>query len=161
MRLLIVEDHHPTAMAYEAVLAQEWPGSVIDVVSSAETALVALTEHQYDAIVSDVKLPGLDGLGLLIAGRLLQRRVPFILVSAYGDRVLEETGVRLGAHAVLHKPVRAETLRDILHGALEQSGRSALANPSLLEVPPTVRSQPGEARPSEYRLYPDSNPPPR
>jgi DNA-binding NtrC family response regulator len=89
--ILLVEDDRRAAFAYEALLAAEHPHIAVDTVYCAEHALLCLSQRNYDVIVSDFKLPGLDGLGLLIGSYCLHRDMPFVLISAYGDRALEET----------------------------------------------------------------------
>ena len=117
-KMLLVEDDRATALAYEALLSLEHPEITVETVWSAEAALLRLSESDYDVIVSDFKLPGLDGLGLLVASYCLSSPIPFVLVSAYGDRALEESAMRLGAYAVLHKPVAPGMLLDVVERAL-------------------------------------------
>lgn len=123
--MLLVEDDRPTALAYEALLSVGHPDVAIETVWSAEAALLRLAHSDYDVIVSDFKLPGLDGLGLLVASYCLHSHIPFILVSAYGDRALEESAARLGAYAVLHKPIASDALLEVVDRALAQ-GRGAV-----------------------------------
>ncbi len=123
--MLLVEDDRPTALAYEALFGVGHPDVAVETVWSAEAALVRLAHSDYDVIVSDFKLPGLDGLGLLVASYCLHSHIPFVLVSAYGDRALEESAARLGAYAVLHKPIAPDALVDVVDRALAQ-GRGAV-----------------------------------
>jgi DNA-binding NtrC family response regulator len=123
--MLLVEDDRPTALAYEALLNIGRPDIAVETVWSAEAALVRLTQSDYDVIVSDFKLPGLDGLCLLVASYCLHSHIPFVLVSAYGDRALEESAARLGAYAVLHKPTDPEAFLDVVSRALTR-GREVI-----------------------------------
>lgn len=125
-KMLLVEDDRATALAYEALLGIEHPEIAVETVWSAEAALLRLSERNYDVIVSDFKLPGLDGLGLLVASYCLRSHTPFVLVSAYGDRALEESAMRLGAYAVLHKPIAPDMLLDVVERAMAQ-GRCAIS----------------------------------
>lgn len=125
LRLLLVEDDPRTAFAYESLLRANRPDMAVEVVFSAEEGLLHLSNGNYDVILSDFKLPGLDGLGLLVASYCLHSRVPFILMSAYGDRDLEESATRLGAYAVLHKPVAPDAFLNVIERALLR-GRSKI-----------------------------------
>lgn len=120
-RILLVEDDRRTALAYEALLAAKHPHVAVETAFSAERALLHLSQRNYDLIVSDFKLPGLDGLGLLIASYCLHSDKPFILISAYGDRALEQSAAKLGAYAVLHKPIAPEAFMDVVERALMRS----------------------------------------
>src|SRR5688500_12392115 len=123
--MLLVEDDRPTALAYEALFGVGHPDVAVETVWSAEAALVRLAHSDYDLIVSDFKLPGLDGLGLLVGSYCLHSHIPFVLVSAYGDRALEDSAARLGAYAVLHKPIAPEAFLDVVSRALTR-GRGAV-----------------------------------
>ena len=122
--MLLVEDDRPTALAYESLLSIGHPDLAVETVWSAEAALLRLAKSDYDVIVSDFKLPGLDGLGLLVGSYCLHSHIPFVLVSAYGDRALEESAARLGAYAVLHKPIAPEAFLDVVTRALTRDRRA-------------------------------------
>ena len=122
-RILLVEDDRRAALAYEALLAVEHPHVAVDTVYCAEHALLCLSQRNYDLIVSDFKLPGLDGLGLLIGSYCLHRDMRFVLISAYGDRALEESAAKLGAYAVLHKPITPDVFLDVVKRALMKRRR--------------------------------------
>jgi DNA-binding NtrC family response regulator len=124
-RILLVEDDRRTAFAYESLLMAKRSDIAVETVFSAEEGLLHLSNGNYDVILSDFKLPGLDGLGLLVASYCLHSPVPFILMSAYGDRDLEEGAAILGAYAVLHKPIAPDTFLNVIERALV-NGRSTI-----------------------------------
>jgi DNA-binding NtrC family response regulator len=132
--MLLVEDDRPTALAYEALLNIGHPDIAVETVWSAEVALLRLAKSDYDVIVSDFKLPGVDGLSLLVASYCLHSYIPFVLVSAYGDRALEESAARLGAYAVLHKPIAPDALLDVINRALIQ-GRGTVNHGKGIDRP--------------------------
>lgn len=116
-RLLIVDDDSATAMAYRELFAVSRPRMVVDVTLTAEAALRCVRHGPYDVILSDQQMPGLDGMGLLIACHLFHPGTPFILLTAHGDRTLEEKATALGAYALFHKPVE----NDVLVQAVERA----------------------------------------
>ena len=120
-----MEDDRRTAFAYESLLMAKRSDIAVETVFSAEEGLLHLSRGNYDVILSDFKLPGLDGLGLLVASYCLHSPVPFILISAYGDRDLEAGAARLGAYAVLHKPVASDTFLNVIERALTK-GQSTI-----------------------------------
>ena len=81
-RVLLVDDDPAIGTVLTALLKQGGLGA--SWADSAETALGLLARHDFDVVLSDVKMPGLDGLGLL--DRLAQDRpdVPVVLLTAHG-----------------------------------------------------------------------------
>lgn len=68
-----------------------------------------------DLIVSDMRRPGLTGLEVLVQAQACGLSCPAILLSSFADEETREEARRLGAHAVLDKPVDLEVLKATLH----------------------------------------------
>lgn len=71
-----------------------------------------------DAIVSDVRMPGHDGIELLLAMRLAEWDVPILLMTAFGDAFVRRRASAFGAAALLEKPLTSERLIDAVREAL-------------------------------------------
>lgn len=101
MRLLVVEDEEDLRRGLEQALREE--GYAVDAAGDGADALYKAETWEYDAIVLDIMLPGLDGLEIL--RRLRKKKtVPVLLLTArdgLGDRV---RGLDLGADDYLVKP---------------------------------------------------------
>jgi DNA-binding NtrC family response regulator len=116
-RILIVEDDSATAWALEQSLADE--GYEITAVDSAEKALAALRKQPADLVITDLRLPRMDGHALV--RRVMARKNPaaVIVVTAYGTedalRALEADGV----HACFPKPFQMERMRKSVESALK------------------------------------------
>jgi two-component system C4-dicarboxylate transport response regulator DctD len=67
-------------------------------------------------VITDVRMPGEDGLTILEQIQRHPWRPPFILITAFGDRWLHEQALRMGAHAVLDKPFDLAVLRTLVAG---------------------------------------------
>jgi CheY-like chemotaxis protein len=82
-RLLIVEDEAIQGRALQEELRDE--GYEADLVASGVDAVKRVQEHEYDCIILDIYLPGMDGLETM--GRILSRnrQIPIILYSAYSS----------------------------------------------------------------------------
>ena len=74
-----------------------------------------------DAIVSDVRMPGHDGVELLVAMRLAEWDVPILLMTAFGDAFVKRRAEAFGAAALLEKPLTSEELVDALRAVLMRS----------------------------------------
>lgn len=100
-------------------------------------ALELLSEHRIDVVVSDVRMPNLDGVGLLTEMMNRGIAVPVILLSAFRDASHAERAVSLGAVSFLDKPVDYDVLIKAIHDALapgERSWMQGFSLPSLLQL---------------------------
>src|SRR6516164_2559763 len=100
--LLIVDDEEAVCWALERALSRE--GYRVAVAPSAEAAFTAAQKEQPDAVILDVRLPGLDGLSALAELRRLTDDAPIIVVTAHGNLDTAVRAVEGGAFDYLAKP---------------------------------------------------------
>jgi two-component system NtrC family response regulator len=107
-RILVVEDE----AAQRALLAEILRGAGYRIVEcgSAEQALELLGEGETDLVLSDWKLPGMDGMQLLHQVRARDPRAAFVIVTAYGTIARAVEAVRVGADDYLAKPFERQAL---------------------------------------------------
>lgn len=74
-----------------------------------------------DAVVSDIRLPGFNGLSILEGLRWSGWMTPFILMSAFGDEETKERAAQVGATAFLDKPLDVARLEDLVTTAIESA----------------------------------------
>jgi EAL domain-containing protein (putative c-di-GMP-specific phosphodiesterase class I) len=115
-RILLADDEPEIRRAYERVLKR----AQIDVVTAADgaSALAAVREQPFDAIVSDISMPGLTGLQLLRAVRERDLDVPVILMTGGSALRIATEAVQYGATRVLLKPVESQLLIDTVQRAV-------------------------------------------
>lgn len=120
LSVLIVEDDPHVLLGCQQALALEDIAS--EGVASAELALQRIGEDFAGIVVSDIRLPGIDGLELL--GRLKQRdpSLPVVLITGHGDIGMAVNAMRDGAYDFMEKPFSPERLVDVVRRALEQRG---------------------------------------
>jgi two-component system OmpR family response regulator len=102
VRTLIVEDHARMAELIRQSLTEE--GFTVDVASTGEDGVSMATEYEYDAVVLDVMLPGIDGFEALDQIRASRTATPVLMLTARDaveDRV---RGLNSGADDYLTKP---------------------------------------------------------
>jgi DNA-binding response OmpR family regulator len=80
-KILLVEDEKPLCLLYEEELKGE--GYEITAVTDAEGALAALGEGAFDLIVTDIRMPGKNGIELITQIMGLRKDIPIIINSAY------------------------------------------------------------------------------
>jgi nitrogen regulation protein NR(I) len=133
--LLIVEDDLSTAKSLQKVLQSE--GYAVDLASRGEEGLLRVAEKSYDLVITDLRLPGLDGLELLVRLHAAQPRLPILMMTAHGttDTAIEAT--KRGAFDYLVKPFEADELLEIVATAVTHAQR--MSEPVLLGEPGTAR----------------------
>jgi DNA-binding NtrC family response regulator len=94
---------------------------VIETACRVDAALLLVAAITYDAIISDFRMPGMNGLSLLQEVVRLRPETSLIMVTAHGDNHLEEQAVRLGAYAFVHKPIDREQVASIVQRALQRA----------------------------------------
>lgn len=121
IRVLFVEDDASVAQMYRLKL--ELDGYVVDVAGDGIVALEKARDTHPDIIFLDIRLPRLDGLGVLEALRAdsATARIPVVILSNWNERELVDRGISLGALDHLIKsqttPARlSQRLRDWLKG---------------------------------------------
>lgn len=116
--VFFVEDDEQLRLA--TVQALELAGLSVRPFSSAETALAELKGAFDGAIVSDVRMPRMDGLQLLAAVRAIDPDIPVILVTGHGDVAMAVATLKDGAFDFLTKPFAAEHLIAVVRRGLER-----------------------------------------
>ena len=81
--------------------------------------------HDYDAIVSDIKMPGMDGLSLLSKIQDLRPETPTLLITGHGEHDLAVRALRGGAYDFIQKPPDLNRLLITIRNAME---RNSLVN---------------------------------
>jgi DNA-binding NtrC family response regulator len=108
--VLVIDDDVGMLRALNRVLSGE--GCMVANASSAEAAVKFLSsaEHYFDLIITDLRMPVLDGLGVLRAVKTAYPDVPVIIITAFGSPEAKTESYELGATAFLEKPVDTERL---------------------------------------------------
>ncbi|MFO0754771.1 MAG: sigma-54 dependent transcriptional regulator [Thermodesulfovibrionales bacterium] len=117
-RLLIVEDEETLSASLKRVFTRE--GYLVETANSAEAALDLLEEGCFDLIVTDIILPGVDGIGLLKKVKERNPEQSIIVMTAYASLETAVEALRAGAYDYVVKPVIHEEIRQIVRNALNQ-----------------------------------------
>ena len=94
LRILIVDDDRNSRESLSRALARD--GYEILAAENGKVALEVARANEIDLVLTDLKMPGLDGLGFLEGLRVVRPDVPAILISAYGQRRTGNGPGRLG-----------------------------------------------------------------
>lgn len=140
MRVLVVEDEHRVANYIGQALAEE--SFAVDLARDGPGALALTAEHQYDAIVLDLMLPGLDGLTVCRRVREARSSTRILILSARDmveDRI---RGLDAGADDYLVKPFAIQELLARLRALLRRQSRTGqpILTVGGLQLDPAART---------------------
>jgi len=109
---------------------------------SAEAALAALDEDFPGVVVSDVRLPDMDGLRLMATARERDRELPVVLITGHGDIAMAVEAMRAGAYDFIEKPFPADRLLDSVRRAMDKRAL-VLENRALRRAMENATEHPG------------------
>jgi two-component system response regulator GlrR len=118
-RLLLVDDD-PSLLRL-MTLRLEGEGYQVISADCAETALTLLAKHPVDVVLSDLRMPGLDGMALFDEIAKRSPGLPVVLMTAHGSIPEAVAATQRGVFGFLTKPLNNVELRDILQKAVNQS----------------------------------------
>src|SRR2546423_504735 len=116
--ILIVDDDTALLEALPQALYLRLDGVKVDTCDSAQAAIEQIGEYEYAAIVSDIKMPGMDGLALLAKIQELQPDTPTLLITGHGEHDLAVQALRGGAYDFIQKPIDREYFLAALRRAI-------------------------------------------
>src|SRR6516162_1140370 len=103
----------------------ESAGFQVTLFETATSFLEALPGLEFGCVVSDVRMPGIDGIELLKRMKAASSRFPILIMTGHGDVPLAVEAMKLGAVDFLEKPFEDERLTSIIEGTLRQAGPAA------------------------------------
>ena len=118
-RVVIVDDDRRTRRILQILV--ERLGLASAAFEEAESALAALAEESAALVLTDLRMPGLDGIGFMRRLRTLDPQVPVIVLTAYGTVESAVEAMKLGAVDFLAKPFEVDALELLIQRSLELS----------------------------------------
>lgn len=103
MHILVVDDEHEFLELMNNRLQKR--GFTVECASNGEKALELVKDHPFDAMVLDVKMPGIDGIEVLRRVKQMKPELPVLLLTGHASVEAAMTGVETGAVDYLLKPV--------------------------------------------------------
>ena len=159
MRLLVVEDDAQVAAYLVKGLKEQ--GHTVDHAEDGNNGLFLATSEDYDAMIVDRMLPGLDGLAIVRSVRAAGKTTPMLILSALGEVDARVEGLRAGGDDYLAKPFAFSELIARLDALLRRSQQTAAQETTLriadLELDQLTRTvkragQTISLQPREFRL---------
>jgi YesN/AraC family two-component response regulator len=116
-RILIVDDESTLVFFLKQGLQESKIACDVDDAASGEEALTKLTYNRYDILITDLKMPGINGFTLLEVARSLHPHIHVILMTAYGSPEVQDETQRLKVDGYLTKPFPTIQLQELIEQA--------------------------------------------
>ncbi|MBI5739973.1 MAG: sigma-54-dependent Fis family transcriptional regulator [Nitrospirae bacterium] len=118
-KILIVDDERDIRRALEFVLSGE--GYSVETASNGIEAVDKLKNGEFDLVITDIKMDGLDGFGVLEQSKKISQPVPVIMITAFGSVESAVEAMKLGAADYIVKPFMHDEIKLTIGRILEHS----------------------------------------
>jgi CheY-like chemotaxis protein len=135
-KVLVVDDDPVVGASFNRVLSGK--GYIVVSAESGAQALERLREDKFDAVFTDLRMPGMDGVEVAQNVRTAQPWVPVVIITGYGSPASEARARAAGVSEFLHKPLSPEAIEDMAAKAIataRESSAIAVARPAPAAVP--------------------------
>ena len=157
-RILVVDDEAAARTGLERILGGE--GYLATSAANGEEAIEVAKREAFDAVITDLRMPGISGIELIAELRELSPHVPVVVATAFGDVQSAVQAMRAGADDYVTKPFSPKELvarvRALLRRRVPEAGDEAVEVAGLRLEPQTFRvigdGQPLRMGPTEFRL---------
>ncbi|MGG1519168.1 response regulator [Paenibacillus oryzisoli] len=123
MNILIVDDETVIREGIQRTLHNRFPEHAIHLAANAEQAVALLRSEEIDIVMTDILMPGMNGLELMKMSRSRHPHVKWVVISAYSEFSYAQEAVRLGAKDYLLKPIGKDVLTDMIRKLGEEIAR--------------------------------------
>lgn len=117
-QILVVDDEPNMLRLLRTILMDKTGYEVMTTNNPLEVSKL-LQEKSFDVVVTDLKMPLVDGMDLIDIIKKIDDKLPIIIITAYGTLETAEEAVQKGAYDFITKPFRKETILITIRRALE------------------------------------------
>jgi DNA-binding NtrC family response regulator len=119
-RILVIDDE-PDMLMLLRMIIEDNTSYEVETTNNPAEGLKILMEEAYDLVISDLKMPGMDGLELFDELRKMRPDIPVIIITAYGSPEAADEALKKGVADFITKPFRKDTILFTMKRVLELS----------------------------------------
>lgn len=141
LKVLIADDEQKICQLIEKLI--DWDGLNMQVIGTAENGLEALESirsRHPDIVITDIRMPGCDGLELIRQGKEANPKTEFIIISGYRHFEYAQTAIQYGVNAYVLKPIKKDELTEVLQKLREKFLQKAAYKNSEEQLRQTLRT---------------------
>jgi CheY-like chemotaxis protein len=152
-RVLVIDDDPVVGKCFDHVLSPK--GYAVITAAGGLEALDRIAHEDYDAVYTDIKMPGMSGIEVARRIRATRPWLPVVIVTGYGTEEQQAEAKKLGVIDFLHKPLTPEEIEGSAASLMEgepDAAQAALALPLDLDLQEAFLKTPA-ARPSAVLMH--------
>lgn len=135
MKVLLVDDERVVKRSMRALIETEVTDfRIVAEAKNGQEALQAVELYRPDIVITDIRMPGMDGLALIRELKTRGLQAEFVIVSGYGDFAYAQTALRYGVTDYLLKPIDADYFVSVLTGIKKRISQSDPVQPAVGEA---------------------------
>ncbi len=131
LKVLILDDEPIVRNNLKPALTKY--GVDVEVFGDPDQAVARINETEFDVVVSDIRMKGMDGLEVLERIRAKSLRTKVIIITGYTSREVEREALAKGAFDFITKPFKPQDLRLAINKAAKALGHAGLRSPERVE----------------------------
>ena len=136
-KVLVVDDDPVVGKSFNRVLSEK--GYIVTTAENAQQALDMLRAEEYEAVFTDIKMPGMDGVELAERVKAQRPWTPVVIITGYGTAENERRAQAAGVSAFLRKPLSPEAIEESAANALHETEPVDAEPREAIRVEETVR----------------------
>jgi DNA-binding NtrC family response regulator len=117
-KILVVDDELDMLMLLKMMIEDNTDYEV-ETTNNPSEALKLLADKEYDLVISDLKMPGMDGMELFDELRGIKPDIPLIIITAYGSLGTADEAMKKGISDFITKPFRKDAILFTINRVLE------------------------------------------
>lgn len=121
-KVLIVDDEETLTWSMSKSLAKDRDKYEVLVANNGKEALNQLKQNEIDVVISDIRMPDINGLDLLVRVKKEYPKVKFIIMTAYGSPEVQREANRRGSVYYIEKPFEINDIRKIIIDLIGKKG---------------------------------------
>ena len=140
-KILVVDDDPVVGKSFHRVLSGK--GYAVITARDGQEALDRLAREDYDAVFTDIKMPGMSGIEVAARVKATRPWLPVVMLTGYGSDANEAAARKAGVAAFLRKPLSPEMIEESAHAVVPEDRPNAAARavtaPKPATPPPAVQ----------------------
>ncbi|NVL89977.1 MAG: sigma-54-dependent Fis family transcriptional regulator [Desulfobacterales bacterium] len=116
---ILVIDDEPDMLMLLRMMIEDNTGHEVETTNNPAEGLKLLKDKHYDLVISDLKMPGMDGIELFDELKKVKPDIPVIIITAYGSLEIADDALKKGVADFITKPFRKDSILFTINRTLE------------------------------------------